>query len=151
MSGNNFFFCFSCENVVMRQIVSLLQQKNWLCNNIFAFQAIVVWQFFLPLLRKICHVSNLFTFPAKFRSFVCYLFLIAGIYPGASSKGGAHGSQSDDSTYLARTREICAVVFTSPLTNRLCSQLQELQELPTSSLTMWSSSKSISLDSRTGS
>ena len=26
----------------------------------------------------------------------------------------------------------CAVVFTSPLTSRLCSQLQELQELPTS-------------------
>ena len=30
---------------------------------------------------------------------------------------------------------------TSPLTSRLCSQLQELQELPTSPLRMWSSSK----------
>ena len=59
------------------------------------------------------------------------LFLIAGIYPQASSKGGAHGYQSDDSTYLARTWEICAVVFTSPLTSRLCSQLQELQRLST--------------------
>ena len=37
--------------------------------------------------------------------------------------------------------QICAVVFTSPLTSRLCSQLQELQELPTSPLRMWSSSK----------
>ena len=75
---------------------------------------------------------------------VCLLFSIAGICPWASSNGGAHGSQSDDSTYLARTWEICAVVFTSPLTSRLCSQLQELQELPTSSRRMWSSSKSIS-------
>ena len=33
------------------------------------------------------------------------------------------------------------MVFTSPLTSRLCSQLQELQELPTSPLRMWSSSK----------
>ena len=56
------------------------------------------------------------------------MILIAGIFPRASSKG-AHGSQSDDSPYLA---SICAVVFTSPLTSRLCSQLQELQELPTS-------------------
>ena len=37
--------------------------------------------------------------------------------------------------------QICAVVFTLPLTSRLCSQLQELQELPTSPLRMWSSSK----------
>ena len=37
--------------------------------------------------------------------------------------------------------QICAVVFTSPLTSRLCSQLQELQELSTSPLRMWSSSK----------
>ena len=37
--------------------------------------------------------------------------------------------------------QICAVVFTSPLTSRLCSQKQELQELPTSPLRMWSSSK----------
>ena len=37
--------------------------------------------------------------------------------------------------------QICAVVFTSPLTSRLCSQLQELQELQTSPLRMWSSSK----------
>ena len=37
--------------------------------------------------------------------------------------------------------QICAVVFTSPLTSRLCSQLQELQELPTSPPRMWSSSK----------
>ena len=37
---------------------------------------------------------------------------------------GAHGSQSDNSRYPY------AVVFTSPLTSRLCSQLQELQELP---------------------
>ena len=37
--------------------------------------------------------------------------------------------------------QICAVVFTSPLTSRLCSQLQELQELPTSPLRMLSSSK----------
>ena len=37
--------------------------------------------------------------------------------------------------------QICTVVFTSPLTSRLCSQLQELQELPTSPLRMWSSSK----------
>ena len=47
------------------------------------------------------------------------------LFPRASSKG-AHGSQSDDSTYLAK---ICAVVFTLPLTSRLCSQLQELQEV----------------------
>ena len=65
------------------------------------------------------------------------IILIAWIFPRASSKG-AHGSQSDDSTYLAK---ICAVVFTSPLTSRLCSQVQELQELPTSPLWMWSSSK----------
>ena len=73
------------------------------------------------------------------------LILNARIYPWASSKGGAHGhgSQSDDSTYLARTWKICAVVFNSPLTSRLCSQLQELQELPTSPLRMCSSSKSI--------
>ena len=68
---------------------------------------------------------------------VCYVILIAGIFPQVSSNG-AHGSQSDDSTYLAL---IYAVVFTSPLTSRLCSQLQELQELPTSPLRMWSSSK----------
>ena len=43
-----------------------------------------------------------------------------------------YGSQSNDSTYLARSWEICAVVFTSPFTSRLYSQLQELQELPTS-------------------
>ena len=66
-----------------------------------------------------------------------FVILIAGIFPRASSNG-AHGSQSDDSTYLAL---IYAVVFTSPLTSRLCSQLQELQELPTSPLRMWSSSK----------
>ena len=36
------------------------------------------------------------------------------------------------------------LVFTSPLTSRLCSQLQELQELPTSPLRMWSSSKKAS-------
>ena len=62
------------------------------------------------------------------------VILIAGIFPRASSNG-AHGSQSNDST------SPCAVVFTSPLTSRLCSQLQELQELPTSPLRMWSSSK----------
>ena len=56
---------------------------------------------------------------------------MAGIRPRESSRF-AHGSQSDDSTYLARTWKICAVVLTSPLTSRLCSQLQELQELPTS-------------------
>ena len=78
-----------------------------------------------------------------------WLFSIAGIFPRASSKGGAHGSQSDDSTYLARTWEICDVVFTSPLTSRLCCQLQELQGLPTSPLKMWSSSKSISFYSQT--
>ena len=33
------------------------------------------------------------------------------------------------------------MVFTSPLTSRLCSQLQELQELPNLPLRMWSSSK----------
>ena len=65
------------------------------------------------------------------------IILIAGIFPRASSKGG-HGSQSDDSTYLAL---ICAVVFTSPLTSKLSSQLQELQELPTSPLRVWSGSK----------
>ena len=31
------------------------------------------------------------------------MFSITGIYPQMSSKGGAHGSQGDDSTYLART------------------------------------------------
>ena len=54
---------------------------------------------------------------------------------GRASSKDAHGSQSDDRTYP------CAVVFTSPLTSRFCSQLQELQELPTSPLRMWSSSK----------
>ena len=61
--------------------------------------------------------------------------LCSRIYPQASSKEGPHGSQSNNSRYP------CAVVFTSPLTGRLCSQLQELQELPTSPLRMWSSSK----------
>ena len=50
--------------------------------------------------------------------------------PGSRYKnvfGVLCGSQrSHDSTYP------CAVVFTSPLTSKLCSQLQELQELPTS-------------------
>ena len=54
-----------------------------------------------------------------------YVILIAGLFPRVSSKG-AHGSRRYDRTYP------CAVVFTSPLTSRLCSQLQELQELPTS-------------------
>ena len=72
---------------------------------------------------------------------------ITEIYPQASSKEGANGSQSDNS------RNPCAVVFTSLLTSRLYSQLQELQELPTSPVRMWSSSKrasaSIYLGSRT--
>ena len=61
--------------------------------------------------------------------------LIAGILPRESSKEGAHGSQSDNRTCS------CAVVFTSPLTSRLCSQLQKWQELPIPPLGMWSSSK----------
>ena len=52
---------------------------------------------------------------------VVIVILITRIFPRASSKD-AHGSQSNDSTYLAL---ICAVVFTSPLTSRLCSQIQE--------------------------
>ena len=48
------------------------------------------------------------------------VILIAGIFPQASSKG-AHRPQSHESTFLAL---ICAA---SPLTSRLCSQLQELQ------------------------
>ena len=48
--------------------------------------------------------------------------MIAGIFPRASSKS----TQSDDRTYP------CAVAFTLPLTSRLCFQLQELQEMPTS-------------------
>ena len=59
------------------------------------------------------------------RGTLFYVILIAGMFTWASSKG-AHGSQSDDRTYP------CAVVFTSPLTNRLCSQLKELKELPAS-------------------
>ena len=55
---------------------------------------------------------------------LCYVILIAGIIPRASSKG-ARGSHSNDWAYP------CAAVFTSPLTSRLCSQVQELQELPT--------------------
>ena len=54
-----------------------------------------------------------------------YVVLMAGILSRASSKGD-HGSNSDDRTCPR------AVVFTSPLPSRLCSQLQELQELPTS-------------------
>ena len=64
-----------------------------------------------------------------------YVILIAGIFPRASSNG-AHGSQSDDSIYLVSDMR-CSLYLTS----RLCSQLQELQELPTSPLRMWSSSK----------
>ena len=71
----------------------------------------------------------------KFKKSGVLFALIAGIYPRASSKGGAHGSQSNYSTYP------CAVVFTWPLTSRLCSQSQELLELPTSRLRIWSSSK----------
>ena len=56
---------------------------------------------------------------------LCYVILITGIFPQASSKG-ASGFQSNESTYPS------AVVFTSPMTRELCSQLQELQELPTS-------------------
>ena len=41
--------------------------------------------------------------------------------------------------------QICAVVFTSPLTSRLCSQLQELQKLPTSPQGCGLAQKSISL------
>ena len=78
-----------------------------------------IWLIDLVRALSFCHVWVWFVI----------VILIAGIFPRASSKG-AHGSHSDDSTYLAL---ICAVVFTSPLTSRLCSQLQELQELPTSS------------------
>ena len=80
---------------------------------------------------------------AKSKSDCTFILQNFRIYPREISKGGASGPQSDDSTYLARTWEICAVVFTSPLTSRLCSQLQELQELPTSPLRVWSSSKGI--------
>ena len=65
------------------------------------------------------------------------VILIAGIFPRASFKK-ARASQSHDGTYP------CAVIFTSPLTNGLFSQLQELLELPTSPTRMLSSSKSIS-------
>ena len=71
-------------------------------------------------------VQNWPTWTSSNGQFVLFCFWIAGIYPQASSKKGAHGPQSDNSRYL------CAVVFTSPLTSRLCSQLQELQELPAS-------------------
>ena len=68
---------------------------------------------------------------------LCYIILITGIFPQVSFKC-AHCSQSDDITYL------CAVVFTSPLTSRLCCQLQKIQELQPPLLRLWSSSKSIS-------
>ena len=68
----------------------------------------------------------------KMNGYKFCLFPTTWIYPRATSKGGAQGSHSNDSTYLARTWEICAVVFTSPLTSKLCSQLQKLRELSTS-------------------
>ena len=70
--------------------------------------------------------------------YMLHVILIAGIFPRASSKG-AHGSQRDNRMYP------CAVVFTSLLTSRLCSRLQELQVLPTSPLRMWSRSKTYPL------
>ena len=75
------------------------------------------------------------TFQYPFIPAVLIAILITGIFPRAGCSKGAHGSQSDYSRYP------CAVVFTSPLTSRLCFQLRELQELPTSPLRMWSSSK----------
>ena len=94
------------------------------------------WHIIIAVTSDVMPLSyqNLFKITKPFN---CIVILIAGIFPQASSNG-AHDSQSDDST------SPCAVVFTSPLTSRLCSQLQELQELPTSPLRMWSSSKSIS-------
>ena len=68
---------------------------------------------------------------------IAIVILIAGIFPRASFKG-AHGPQSDDGTYP------CAVVFNSPLTSRLCSQVQELPELPTSPKDVVQLKKSIS-------
>ena len=75
---------------------------------------------------------------------LCFVFWSLG-YTLERAPKRVHGSQSDNS------RCPCAVVFASPLTSRLCSQLQELQELPTSPLRMRSSSERASAPTYLGS
>ena len=131
------------NNIVYRQFERVKAMIDNLYRNIFKREQIrlenngLCWSFLFHWAIFIFWM-NCILVPQRLS--IC-LFSIAGIFPRASSKGGVHGSQSDDSTPLARTWEICAVVFISSLTSRLCSQLQELQELPTSPLRMWSSSK----------
>ena len=65
-----------------------------------------------------------------------YVILVTGLLPRVGAKT-AHvvTGETGDRTYP------CAGAFTLPSTSRLCSQLQEFQELPTSCIRMWSSSK----------
>ena len=70
-------------------------------------------------------------------------FLIDGIYPKASCKGGAHDSQRGDSTYLARTWDTCAAAFTSPLDQQVVLSVARITGVAGLPLKMWSSSKSI--------
>ena len=132
------FFCWICNITpwVMRQVswvsTSTLRHYQRLkgTSNILGDK----WQLTILVVGKIKWCNAIIT-PIFFQNLANkYILLITRIFPHASPKG-AHVSQSDDRTYP------CAVVFTSPLTSRLCSQLQELQELPTSPLRMWSSSK----------
>ena len=107
----------STKRIADKNLILKKAFQFWL--SIFHSQVVVVSFFFSSELKvNFGLVKNIHVF--------FYCFSIAGIYPRASSKERAHSSQSDNSRYP------CTVVFTSPLTSRLCSQLQELQELPTS-------------------
>ena len=66
-----------------------------------------------------------------------YVILIAGIFPRASSNG-AHGSQSDDSTYLVSDMR-CSLYLT--LDQQVVFSVARITGVANPSLRMWSSSK----------